>query len=126
MLKSLFTPISLLLALIVSMCLYQTKFGTVVTGLDEVRTALNSLKTGIPADNRVDVSVHTQQPEMICWLGNAWAPSTMITTQANLDTTLFVFDAGITDSAITATLMDRQKLQQAGSAHYVFILATNR
>lgn len=116
----------LCIAFAVAVVVYHQKNQNNNTQLDEIKTALAPLSGLKEKGTIIDCFVSANEPETMFWMINAMAPATLIPALKNRDTTLFVFKQDTSDSLINERLSNREKIWEARSGHYYFVIAKVR
>ena len=105
--------------------LFLKKFNHVVTPLDEIKTALGSLRAMINPSSTMGCKSFTQKDETTNQVANAMVPVSVVPFTDTRDTTLYVFNTDAPDSMIRAVTSSRATLWELSSANYHFLLTNN-
>lgn len=97
-----------------------------VDQLDELKGALADLRDNLGYGSKIGCVVNTSDiPITRSRIANAMVPVSVVLENPAQDSTLFVFDASWSDSAVDATIGFRKKVWQATSANLKHIFTVN-
>ena len=106
--------------------LFLKKFNSVVTPLDEIKTALGSLRGTLNPLSTIGCRSYTQKDETTNQVANAMVPVSVVPFTVTRDTMLYVFNIDAPDSLIHATTSNQGRLWELKSEHYYFLLISNK
>jgi len=106
-----------------SAILFIKKFNGQLTPLDEIKSALGSLRATLRPGSIIGCVSYTGKPETESQAANAMVPVSVVPHVKTMDTTLFVFNPDVSDSLLNSLTLN--KLWEERSANYYFVLASN-
>lgn len=102
--------------------LFTKKFSRQVTPLDEIKSALASLRAMLDPLSTIGCKSFAQKVETANQIAHALVPVSVVPATTSMDTTLYAFDAGVPDSSVQAVTIGQTMLWKCRSDNYYFVL----
>lgn len=114
-------------AITFSVFLYRNNKMREMDQLDELKIALANLRNNLGCGSRIGCVVNTRDNSITnSQIQNAMVPAVIFLESPAFDSTLFVFDSGWSDSAISATIGSRREVWHSSSANFKLRFTANR